>query len=158
MPTRRDFLLAAACSAAAAPAAAADASARAFVMAIYAAYEGKNGNGITLDNDQALQLYFEPSIAALIGQDQKDATRRDETAKLDFDPFVDAQDWDIAAFNVAVSDTGPGKASATVKFNNFDKQTTIVLDLIKIRNEWKISDITWQRDGERSTLRQMYAH
>ena len=49
---------------------AADASARAFVVAIYNSYKGKNGNGISLDGDAMIRRYFEPALAALISKDQ----------------------------------------------------------------------------------------
>lgn len=157
MPTRRDVLLAAACAAVALPAAAADASAHDFVAAIYDAYVGKSGDGITLDTDQAVRRYFEPALAALIRKDQSDAERRNEAPTLDFDPFVDAQDWDIAAFAIAVSDSGPGKAKAIVKFNNSGKPTLIALDLVKLTDGWKIADITWQPHDPPNTLRGLYA-
>lgn len=86
------------------------------------------------------------------------AARRGEVGLLDGDPFIDAQDWDISAFDIVVTDTVPGKASATVKFTNLDKLTTVVLDLVKIKNDWRISDITWLRDGKPETLRAIYAH
>jgi hypothetical protein len=154
--TRRDIVLATAWAAVAARAA--DTSARAFVVAIYDAYVGKDGNGITLDSDQKVQHYFEPSLAALILQDQKDAARHQEVGALDFDPFVDARDWDIAAFNVAMTDKGSDKASATVQFNNFGKPQTVVLELVKIKNEWKISDIGWTPHENPNTLRALYVH
>lgn len=157
MPTRRDVVLAAACAAIAPPAAAADASAYDFVAAIYDTYVGKNGNGIALDTDQAVRRYFEPALAALIRKDQTQAERRNEAATLDFDPFVAAQDWDIAAFAIAVSDAGPGKAKAIVKFNNFGKPTLVVLDLVKLTAGWKIADITWQLHDQPNTLRGLYA-
>ncbi len=166
MPTRRHLLgrvllghilVGAACAAISLPAAAADASAHDFVAAIYKTYVGKDGNGIALDTDQAVQRYFEPTLAALIRKDQIDAERRDEVATLDFDPFVDAQDWDIAAFTIAMTDAGPGKAEATVKFSNSGKPSTIVLELVKIGNAWKISNITWQPHEQPNTLRGLYA-
>lgn len=156
MLTRRAIVLATACAAVAGHAA--DASARAFVAAIYDAYVGKNGNGIALDGDQMVQHYFEPSLATLILQDQKEAARHQEVGTLDFDPFVDAQDWDIAAFNIAMADKGSDKASATVQFNNFDKPQTVVLDLVKIKNDWKISDISWTPHENPNTLRALYVH
>lgn len=156
---RRAIILgAAACAASATAAAAAEASARAFVAAIYDTYVGKTGNGVALDNNQTVQRYFEPSLAALILKDQNDAAQRKEVGTLDFDPFVDAQDWDIAAYNVTVSDKGADKASATIKFNNFGKAKTIVLNLVKIKNEWKISDITWTPHENPNTLRALYVH
>lgn len=159
MPTRRDivFLFGTACAAIAAPAAAAETSARAFVTAIYDAYKGKDGNGVAFDSEPAVRRYFEPSLAALIRKDQDNAARRDEAATLDFDPFVDASDWDIAAFDIAVRDTAPDKASATVSFNNRDRPTIVVLDLVNIKNEWKITEIAWRRDGTSKTLRGLFA-
>lgn len=164
MLTRRNMILAAAaaaagatCVAGATPAAAADASAHDFVAAIYDTYVGKTGNGIALDNDRAVRRYFEPSLAASILKDRKDAARRNEVGALDFDPFVDAQDWEIAAFAVAVDDAGPDNAGATVKFDNFDKPTTVLLDLVKIKNEWRISNITWTPHEEPNNLRALYA-
>ena len=38
--------------------------------------------------------------------------------------------------------------TATVTFDNFGKQETIVLDLIAIKNDWRIYDITWPRRAE----------
>src|SRR5580693_7735519 len=116
MPTRRVFILAASCAAIAGPALAAEPSPRYFVTAIYDPYKGKDAKGTPLDDDAALRRYFEPKLAAAMIKDRRDAKRRQEVGTLDFDPFVDAQDWEIAAFDIAVSDAGPGKATATVKF------------------------------------------
>jgi Protein of unknown function (DUF3828) len=156
MLTRRNAIFGATCALFATRAAAAGGSARDFVAAIYDTYAGKGGNGITLDNERTVRRYFEPSLAASILQDQKKAARRSEVGTLDFDPFVDAQDWDIPAFDIAVSETGPGKASATVKFANSGNRSTVVLDLVKIKDEWKISNITWTPHEKPNNLRALY--
>ena len=70
------------------------------------------------------------------------------------DPFIAAQDWDISAVNVAVRDTGAGKASATVSFKNLGKPTTVVLALVKLKNGWRIADINW---GSNQTLRGLFS-
>jgi hypothetical protein len=158
MLTRRNIMLGAAWAAIAVPGLAADASAQAFVTAIYAAYVGKNGNGIQFDTDSAARRYFEPSLAALIRKDQQDSARRNEVGALDFDPFVDAQDWDITHFDVAIDDTVPGKAVATVKFTSSGTAKTIMLELVKIKNDWRVNNITWQRDGKTETLRGLFVH
>jgi Protein of unknown function (DUF3828) len=134
MLTRRNIVLCTTCAMLAAPARAADAAALAFVTAIYDAYKGKGAHGVPIDNEGALRRYFEPSLAASIRKDQKDAARRNEPPQLDGDPFVDAQDWEIASFDIAVSDTAPGKASATVNFTN-QGERTVVLELVKIKND-----------------------
>ena len=99
-----------------------------------------------------------PSLAALIRKDQQDSARRNEVGALDFDPFVDAQDWDITHFDVAIDDTVPGKAVATVKFTSSGTAKTIMLELVKIKNDWRVNNITWQRDGKTETLRGLFVH
>jgi Protein of unknown function (DUF3828) len=159
MQTRRTLLIAAACTtiAASGPAPAEDAAARAFVASIYETYVGRDGNGVQLDSEKTIRRYFEPALAALILKDQKNAERRNEAPTLDGDPFVDGQDWDIAAYTIVMADTGPGKATATVSFNSAGTPTTVVLDLVKIKNDWRIGDITWQHDGKPETLRGLFA-
>ncbi len=158
MPNRRSILLGAIGAFAAASAHAADPAAVAFVTGIFAAYKGKNAKGIALDTDAALRRYFEPSLAALISKDRKDAARRHDVPTLDGDPFVDAQDWDIRDFAIAVTDTNAGNATATVKFVNAGEPSTVTLDLVAANNDWRISDITWLRDGKPVTLRSQFAH
>jgi hypothetical protein len=139
------------------PAVAAQASATAFVTRIYDAYKGENSKGISIDTDAAIRRYFEPSLAALISKDHKDAARRHDAPTLDGDPFIDAQDWDISAVDIAVHDPSPDKAVATVSFKNIDHATTVVLDLTRIKSDWRIANITWQREGGRKeTLRGLY--
>jgi hypothetical protein len=127
---------------------AAEPSAKSFVEAVYAAYKGKNTNGISLDNDTEVRRYFEPKLAALIIKDRKDA--RGEVGKLDGDPFIDAQDWEIDAVDIDVREIAADKASATVSFKNAGKQRTIILDLVKLGVGWRIADIAWDR---KATLR-----
>ena len=158
MLSRRTIILGGAWATIAKSALAADPGALAFVTAIYAAYKGKNAKGIRLDTEAGIRRYFEPSLAALMIKDQKDAARRHDVPNLDGDPFVDAQDWDIAAFDIAVTDTVNNTASATVKFRNSDTPTVVVLDLIKTGNDWRVGDITWQHDGKKETLRGLYQH
>ena len=163
MPARRTVLLIAASIlgmpgvVGVTPAVAAEASATAFVTRIYDAYKGENSKGILIDTDAAIRRYFEPSLAALISKDQKDAARRHDVPALDGDPFVDAQDWDISAVDIAVREASPDKAVATVSFKNIDHATTVVLDLTKTKGDWRIANIAWQREGGRKeTLRGLY--
>lgn len=130
---------------------AADPSATSFVEAIYAPYKVKDGKGSPLDSDAALKRYFEPRLAALIIRDREKAAG--ELSTLDMDPFIDAQDWDISAVDIAVRDTSTEKASAKVSFKNLGKPTTVVLDLVKLRGEWRIADINW---GRKQTLRALF--
>jgi Protein of unknown function (DUF3828) len=129
---------------------AADPSAKSFVEGIYAAYKGKDARGVALDSDAAVRRYFEPKLAALILKDRREA--RGEVDKLDADPFVDAQDWEIDTVDIAIREIAPDKASATVSFKSLGEQRKVVLALVKLRMGWRIADITWDRNG---TLREL---
>jgi Protein of unknown function (DUF3828) len=133
-----------------------DAAALAFVNAIYNSYTKPHSDGVQIDSGKKLRRYFEPTLAAAMDKDQRDAARHGDVGKLDGDPFIDAQDFDIKQFDLAMKDTAPGKASATVTFANLGMPTTIVLDLVTIKNDWRIYDITWLHDGRPSTLRELF--
>jgi Protein of unknown function (DUF3828) len=138
------------------PALAADSSATAFITGIYDSYKGSGAKGLPLDSESAVRRYFEPSLANLIIRDRKKA--HGEVGALDGDPFIDAQDWNIDKFDIEVADAGPGKAKATVKFTNLDQPAAIILDLVKIKNDWRISDITSVREGKPESLRALFKH
>jgi Protein of unknown function (DUF3828) len=119
-----------------------DASAVAFINAIYNSYKTPNSDGVLIDSGPKLRRYFEPQLAEAINKDQADAARHGDVGTLDWDPFIDAQDFDFKTFTVAIKDTAPGKVSATVTFTNLNlgKPSTIVLDLVTIKNAWRIYD------------------
>lgn len=156
MINRRNLFFGAACALLPLPVAAADQSARDFVTAIYDAYKGKDSKGIILDKAATIRRYFAPALAALMIKDQNAAAKRGDVGALDGDPFIDAQDWDIKDFDIAVAASAPGKATATVKFANLGTPKTVVLDLVKLKGGWRINEITWQRDGKSETLRALF--
>jgi hypothetical protein len=127
---------------------AADPSAQSFVQAIYDQYKGKDAKGVELSDDAAVRRYFAPALAALIIKDRRQA--RGEVGKLDADPFIDAQDFDIEGVDVALRDVAADKAIATVSFKNLGKRQTVVLELVKLKQDWRIANITWDR---KATLR-----
>jgi Protein of unknown function (DUF3828) len=132
-----------------APAArAADPSAQSFVQAIYDQYKGKDAKGVELSGNAAVRRYFAPALAALIIKDRRQA--RGEVGKLDADPFIDAQDWEIDDVNVTLRDVAADKAIATVSFKNLGERQTVVLELVKLKQDWRIANITWDR---KATLR-----
>ena len=148
MIVRRDVLIAALSGIALATtgARAAEPSAKTFVEAIYGAYKGKDSKGVPLATDADVRRYFEPKLAALIIKDRKDAKRHGDVGALDGDPFIDAQDWEIASVDITVRESAADKASATVSFVNIDKPTTVLLDLVKLKEGWRIAEITWDRN------------
>jgi hypothetical protein len=133
-------------------------AAKAFVTKIYDAYKGKSSKGIVIHTDTANRAYFEPSLAALITKDDAAAAKRKDAPALDFDPFVDGQEWEVTDLNIAVNGAPTDKATATVNFKNFGMPTKIVLSLVKVKTDWRITNITWSRDGNPATLLELYKH
>jgi hypothetical protein len=113
------------------------ATAEAFLHSIYDPY---------LDSGFKGQPYWQPSrffvadLARVIEEDMRDAKRRGEVPKLDGDPFLDAQDWEIKNLRIAVTTDGP-KTTGRVTFDNFDKATEVILDLRQTPAGWRIADI-----------------
>jgi len=131
---------------------AADPAAQAFIDDIYSQYRGAQSPGVNIDNDAALQRYFEPSLVALLVKDSEEASKKGEVPQLDGDPFIDAQDWDVTDVKSSIADAGPDHAVATVTFRNFKKPKTVTLDLVRIDGAWKISDIHWPEGSLRQLL------
>ena len=131
-------------------------TALAFINAIYNTYTKPGSDGVLIDSGPKLRRYFEPPLAEVMNKDQQEAARHHDVGTLDGDPFIDAQDFEIKKFDVAIKDTAPGKATATVTFTNLGDARTIVLDLVTVKNAWRIYDITWMRDGKPETLRGLF--
>ncbi len=109
----------------------------AFLRGIYTPYPDLDFKGQPY---WQVDRFFAPELARRIEDDMREARRRGEAPRLDGDPFVDAQDWDIA--KLAISVTGEGrKAVGTVRFENQGKPTQITLDLVRTGMGWRIADI-----------------
>ena len=118
------------------------ASAQAFVENIYAAYNGRHGSaGVHLDTPAEVRKLFDPPLATLILADRAKSARLDEPAALDGDPFVDAQDWALKDLHIQISASGPGAATAQVRFDNLDQKVDLRIDLVRLDGGWRITEI-----------------
>jgi hypothetical protein len=84
--------------------------------------------------------FFVPELARAIEADMREARRRGEVPRLDGDPFLDAQDWDVTDLAIAVKADGP-TATGEVSFDNLGKRIQIILDLVQTQAGWRIADI-----------------
>jgi hypothetical protein len=134
-------LIAALCVVVSIAAAAPAASPLSFVEAIYRTYVGKAAKGIELTEEAVIRGYFAPPLANAIVKDRAEADNRGEVPTLDGDPFVDAQDWEIARLRVSTKPAGADAATATVSFTQLKKPKTMTLDLVKVSGAWRIADI-----------------
>ena len=109
----------------------------AFLRGIYTPYPNQDFKGQPF---WQVDRFFAPDLARAIEADMREAKRRGEVPRLDGDPFVDAQDWDIAKLAISVQAEGP-KATGLVSFENQGKPTQIKLDLVRTGMGWRIADI-----------------
>jgi len=112
-------------------------SAEAFLRELYAPYLTGANQG---QNYWDLERFFAPDLARLMDAEARDAQRRNEVPRLDGDPFVDSQEWDVKNFTLSVKTEGPS-ATAIVTFDNYGKAKRITLDLVLTPAGWRISDI-----------------
>jgi hypothetical protein len=108
-----------------------------FLRAIYAPYLKPDFKGQPYWH---VSRFFAPELARAIEADMREAKRRGHVPKLDGDPFLDAQDWEIKNLAIAVKADGP-KATGEVTFDNLGKATKITIDLVQIQAGWRIADI-----------------
>lgn len=124
----------------------AEVSAKAFLTDIYKAYVGtpeRKATGIALDTPLAVRRYFSPGLASLILDEGRDAARRGQPIIAGSDPFIGREEWQIADLAVDVKEGGPTKAVGTVRFTNFGQPDKIVVELLKVGEDWRIAEIQW---------------
>lgn len=136
---RRQFVYAAAASVfvAALPglAFAAEQSALDFARSLYSL---KNyWSDITAD-EITTGLYLDANLAALI---KENYAKDDFDSALDYDPLVQAQDWDEVVTHFKVVSEDAKTAVVSVAIDNVDEHTTVTLHLTKTANGWRLSDI-----------------
>jgi hypothetical protein len=140
---------------AAAPANTPTASAKAWLTEIYRKYTpAGGGKGAPWGTDKNVKRYFDSTLAERILQDRHVAAKKNDAPILDGDPFIDAQDWSIASFDIATEDLGNARCKATVRFKNAGTPSVVTLDLVQAGDAWRISDIHYS-DG-RSLLETLH--
>ena len=112
-------------------------SPQAFLQSIYDPYLKADFRGYSFEQ---ANRFFVPTLARAIDADMREAKRRGEVPRLDGDPFLDAQDWEIKNLAISVKADGP-KATGEVAFDNLGKRTQITLDLVQTQAGWCIADI-----------------
>ena len=94
-------------------------------------------------------------LRGLMKQARDLSEQRDEpNAVVDFDPIVDAQDWQITDLKVELAEPIEGDhASVRATFKNMGEEVTQTFTLLKQGGGWRIDNI----EGKHWTLRQLLA-
>ena len=90
---------------------------------------------------QPFDRFFDKNLADLMWQDL--TTHKGEVGVLDFDPFYNAQDFDIKNLLVGSAKITGAKATVPVSFTNYKRKNSLIYSLVKQNGKWKISDVRY---------------
>ena len=85
-------------------------------------------------------------LQALYEADAADANG--EVGRIDFDPFIQGQDWDTKEVTIGQPEVLGGTARVCVEFTNFDRPIVLTYSLVLERDGWKVDDVWWPADGD----------
>lgn len=88
-----------------------------------------------------LDKFFDKTLADLIWKDL--TTKREGVGVLDFDPFYNAQDFDVKNFSVSPAKIDDTRASVVVKFTNSGRKNNLNYRLVRRNAAWKITNIEY---------------
>jgi hypothetical protein len=68
-------------------------------------------------------------------------TPDDEVGRIDFDPYINAQDYDIAGLEIGEAKVDGDGATVEVLFVNFDLPQHMTFSLVEEADGWKVDDV-----------------
>jgi hypothetical protein len=80
------------------------------------------------------------ALNALFAKDKAE-TPDGDIGRLDFDPFVDGQDYDLSGLTIGKPVIAGDTAKVEVTFKNFDQAEDMMFSLVKEPDGWKIDDV-----------------
>jgi hypothetical protein len=116
----------------AARAAAFDSDPVSLIKAIYKRYEE--------DKLQPKHIYSK-RLQALIDKDEKE-TPEGMVGRIDWDVFVDGQDWKLTELKITLVSKSADKAQVRATFKNFDHASNMLFDLVREDGHWRVDDVT----------------
>lgn len=107
----------------------------AFAQSLYAL---PNLWGDVTADDAAIARYLAPGLAALV---KANYGNPDPDAALDYDPLVQAQDFEDVKTRFTVKSETDAAAAIDVAIDNLGASTSVTLDLTKTADGWRIADV-----------------
>jgi hypothetical protein len=123
----------------------------ALIQSIYKSYMGK-----AEPPDLASLKVYSHRLKALLDADEKAA--QGEVGALEFDVFVNGQDWKLSKLKIALISKSEAQAKLRATFNNFKSPEEIILDLVREDGSWRIDEISSTRKGHRWTMSKILSH
>lgn len=83
---------------------------------------------------------YSQKLKALFEAD-RERTPEGEIGAIDFDPFVNAQDYDLSNLDIGEPEITDNLATSTVRFENLGEKNTLVISMVKEADGWKVDDV-----------------
>lgn len=92
------------------------------------------------DGTPNVEGVYSERLQALVDKDQKE-TPEGEVGRMDWDPFVDGQDWQLTELKIAPVSKEATQAEVRATFKNFGEPRDILFALVLEDGHWRIDDI-----------------
>jgi len=109
---------------------------RAFVARTYAAY-ARNSDATPPEARSA----YSARLAGLFAAYDRAWSGGDEVGSLDFDWWVNAQDWSISDVRVTESAEGPARRIVTARWKNIDRAESSRFLFVRWHGRWYLDDV-----------------
>jgi len=119
------------------PAAKTESGAVAVVAAIYKTYTDNHHDD---PGPAGIAGVYSKRLQALIDKDEAE-TPAGEVGRMDWDPFVDGQDWEVTGLKISQIYQSGGEARVRAVFANFGEPRNIIFNLVREDGKWRIDDI-----------------
>jgi|TARA_R110002126_G_scaffold98508_3_gene229086 hypothetical protein len=95
-----------------------------------------------LDGDFSVDdaVFRSAGLQALYDADAEN-TPEGEMGALGFDPYIDAQDFELSALRIDTPAISGGYATVVVTFSNFGARRSLSYELVQEADGWKIDDV-----------------
>jgi hypothetical protein len=107
----------------------------ALLQALYAPYSKADFDWNSWDES----AFRSAHLNELFAKDAKEADG--EVGRLDFDPYIDGQDYQITDLKIGEATIKGETATVEVTFKNFDTPDDLTFTLVKEDDGWKIDDV-----------------
>jgi len=110
---------------------------RAFVAETYAAYA-------RAPNDpppEPVHVYSERLISLFTVYQVWARAHQDLVGSLDFDWWVNAQDWSISRVRLTQRDAGPARRIVTARWRNYDRDDSSRFVFVRAHRRWHLDDV-----------------
>lgn len=117
---------------AAAQAPAPDSDPVSLIKAIYKTYE---------TDDPGQPNVYSKRLQALVDKDERE-TPEGEVGRIDWDVFIDGQDWKLTGLKIALVAKSAARAQVRATFKNFDHPCDMLFDLVLEDGHWRVDEVT----------------